>query len=190
MALLVHLFDARNERSLKRSGIRGGSAKISLAGKCVELDRAVFCMPVLPNYFATHQWLRELKRSGVKTIAAARFRLRSDARVFVGHYNGEHRLVQLGHAVGLVMAEADPRGWEIVVPASIAARAVVDIRAVSQVVGWRYHPQSHEQGPWKCLCEYCLADLRGQIKSRRLVAKLRKSAPPPEPPIQEGIFDC
>jgi hypothetical protein len=168
MTMLVHLIDERNVRRAERSGLLGQPRRLSSPDGVVTLDEAVHAMPVLPNYLASHQWLRELKQAGMRTIAAVHFRMRSDARVWVGEYNGEHRLVPLGHAAGLVMHEPDPRGWEIVIPASVPARSIHAIRAVPQVIGWRYFPGSHEQGPWKCLCDFCLQGQKGQIKSRRL----------------------
>lgn len=168
MTMLVHLFDSRQAASVRRSGLKGAACALSVAGNRVELDRGVFVMPVLPNFYASHQWLRELKRRGMRTISAAYVRMRSDALVYVGRYNGEHRRVPLGHAAGLVMRAEDPRGWEIVVPWGIGAGAVHAVREVPQVVGWRYFPRSHEEGPWTCLCDFCRRGTRGEIKATRL----------------------
>ncbi len=48
MAILVHLAPEKLGARFLKSGIRKG----------------VYCMPLLPNYYASHQWLRELKRGG------------------------------------------------------------------------------------------------------------------------------
>lgn len=170
--MLVHLIDERDSASVRRSGIKGLTRDISTSAGIQTVDRAVFAMPVLQNYFASHQWVRELKRRGMRSIAAAYFRLRSDAHVWVGKYNGEHRLVPLGHAAGLIMREPDPRGWEIVVRGAVPPGQIHAIRPVPQVVGWRFFPESHDKGPWKCLCSFCLAGQRGDIKSRRLRERL------------------
>lgn len=174
--MLVHLIDDRDAASVRRSGIKGSTATVDAGGTRVEIHRAVFAMPVLPNFFASHQWLRELKRRGMRTIAAVHFRVRADAMVWVGRYNSEHRLVPLGHAAGLIMREPDPRGWQIIVPDHVAAKAIHAIREVPQVVGWRYFPESHEKGPWKCCCDFCLRGLRGEIKSKKLAIKLVTAA--------------
>ncbi len=172
MTMLVHLIDDRQRASIKRSGIRGEFATLRSGGGNVEISRAVYAMPVMPNYFATHQWLRELKRRGMRTISGVHFRHRSDAMVWVGRYDGDHRNVPLGHAVSLIMAEPDPRGWQVVIPKSIPANAIHAVRAVPQVVGWRYSPDSHDRGPWKCLCDSCNEGLKGDIKSMALRRRL------------------
>lgn len=175
MAMLVHLIDDRSRASILRSGIRGAAAIIRSTGADVDLARVVYAMPVLPNYFVTHQWLRELKREGMRTVSGVYFRLRSDCLVWVGRYNGEHRLVSVGHAIALIMSEQDPRGWQLAVPGTVPAKAIHAVRRVPQVVGWRYHPESHDTGPWKCLCAFCLESQKGGIKSMRLRRALLKS---------------
>lgn len=170
--MVVHLFDSRNAASIRRGGVRGAAASISIARDRVEVASAVYVMPVLPNFFASHQWLRELKRRGMRTIAAAYIKLRSDTMVWCGTYNGEHRWITLGHATALIMQEPDPRGWEVVLVNDVPAKAVHAIRDVPQVIGWRYFPDAHAKGPWKCLCDACLRGLRGEIKSRRFLANL------------------
>ncbi len=141
---------------------------VAIHGTRLALRRGVYLFPVLQSYSVTHQWLRELKRSGMRTLVAVSVRLRSDCHVFVGRYNREHRHVPLGHAIQLIMRESDPRGWQIIVPHSIDASAIHDVRPVPQVVGWRYFPESHEEGPWKCLCDFCWSSARGGIKVQRL----------------------
>ncbi|MBX3378836.1 MAG: hypothetical protein KF805_01970 [Phycisphaeraceae bacterium] len=172
MTMLVHLIDDRDSASIKRSGIKGNATKIASLNGQITLKRAVFAMPLLPNYFASNQWLRELKRRGTKTIAAAHVRLPSETSVWVGKYNGEHRKVPLGHAAGIIMKESDPRGWQVVVVGSVSPKSIHAIRPVPQVVGWRYFPESHDKGPWKCLCSYCLQGMKGEIKSKRLIRNL------------------
>ncbi|MFZ4575502.1 MAG: hypothetical protein ACOYN0_13985 [Phycisphaerales bacterium] len=172
MTMLVHLIDERQSSSVRRSGLKGVPREVSTNGTRISLDAAVYAMPVLPSFFASHQWLRELKRRGMRTISAAYFRMRADARVWVGKYNGDHRCVPLGHAAGLIMHETDPRGWEIVIPNSVPAKAIQSIRAVPQVVGWRFFPESHKDGPWKCVCAFCLESNKGEIKAKKFVRRL------------------
>jgi hypothetical protein len=56
MPLLVHLTPEKYVARIVRNGIRTG--------------RGVYCLPVLPSYYVSHQWLRELKRRGQRTILA------------------------------------------------------------------------------------------------------------------------
>jgi len=60
----VHQFDANKTSRITKSGIL--ATKTNLDGK-----RGFYCTPVAMDFYRTHQWLRELKRSGVKTIHAA-----------------------------------------------------------------------------------------------------------------------
>lgn len=172
MTMLVHLIDERATASVKRSGLQGREYTFKTDGELATLNDAVFAMPVLPNFYASHQWLRELKRRGMRCIAAAYFRQRADAMVWVGRYNREHRFVPLGHAAGLIMREPDPRGWQLVLPSSVPAKAIHAIRDVPQVIGWRYFPESHDDGPWKCLCDYCVKSFSGGLKSRAYLRRL------------------
>jgi hypothetical protein len=57
MAMFVHLTSAANASRIRRSGI--GAASASQGGA-----RGIHCFPVLPSHTLTHQWLRELARSG------------------------------------------------------------------------------------------------------------------------------
>jgi hypothetical protein len=184
MTMLVHLIDERNAASVKRSGLRGGDCTLRVDGVAVTLSDAVFAMPLLPDYFASHQWLRELKRGGMRTIAAAHFRQRADTLVWVGRFNGEHRRVPLGHAAGLIMREPDPRGWQVVLPQSVPAKAIHAVRSVPQVIGWRFFPESHDKAPWKCLCEFCISSVSGEPKSRAFLRRIAR-----EPSIKPDDWD-
>ena len=66
MTMLVHITPAKNTRAIRRSGIRavsGGHEGVS----------GVYCLPVLPSYQITHQWVRELRRGGQRTLVAVYF---------------------------------------------------------------------------------------------------------------------
>lgn len=169
MAIVVHLADARNAASIKRSGLRASPCTISTSQDHVPPEKGVFVMPVLPDYWASHQWLRELKRGGMRTLVAVHVRLRSEVPVWVGRYNAEHRRVPLGHAIGLIMDESSALGWQIVLPFRVDVKAIHAIREVPQVIGWRYFPTSHQDGPWKCLCNFCLDSVKGTIRARSFI---------------------
>src|SRR5688500_15541375 len=55
MADFLHITTARAARRIERSGIAARSH--GRAG-----GRGVYCMPVLPSFTLTHQWVRELRR--------------------------------------------------------------------------------------------------------------------------------
>ena len=149
MPVLVHLAgDADAQKMLKR-GIRVG--------------RGVYCLPVLQDYFVSHQWLRELKRRGVRTIVAVQFRLPDNEPVLAGHFNGEHESVTLGTAIRKLRNAAQPLGFEVIVPRAIAAAEILRVRSVPQVTGWRFSPAAKGRKP--CGCSYCV---RGEIKASRI----------------------
>ncbi len=157
MAMFVHIADSRQQRSLERAGIRP-------AGRRREPGWGVYAMPVLPNYFVSHQWLRELKRGGSKSMVGVHFRIADREAVVVGHYRAAHEAMTAARAVRLIMAAADARGYEVLIPRKIEPSEIHAIRPVSQVIGWRYYPDAHGKRP--CGCPVCIP--RGSIKSRRL----------------------
>jgi hypothetical protein len=166
MPVLVHLTPEKNARHIRRAGIK-------MADTAQVPDGAgVFCMPVLPSYLVSHQWLRELKRSGQRTIVGVYFRLPRDERIWIGHYNREHQEMPAGEAIGLLMRTNEPLGYQIIVPRAIAASEVFAIRRVSQVTGWRYAPGAHQK-PWLCPCPLCLP--KGSVRSRALRQRLLRA---------------
>lgn len=158
MPILTHLAPEKSAGSIRRSVIKAASwASATTHG--------VFCMPILPNYLATHQWLQELKGRGQRTIVAIDFRLRSEEIVWFGHYGRPHEEMSLGRAIGLLMKVSDALGFEVIVPRSIYPDEIIRVRRPSQILGWRYYPGSHGRRP-TCACRMCLP--KGAIKSRRL----------------------
>ena len=159
MPTLVHLADERQSKSILKNGIKPGRYR-----------SGVYCMPVLPEYYVSHQWLRELKTGGVRTIVAVYFKAPSEEMVYAGRYDRPHRRISLGEAIKEIMALENPLGYELIIDRKIEASEISTIKHVSQNLGWRYFPNSHERPP--CVCDLCL---RGTIKGRRL---LNKSADP------------
>ena len=162
MPIMTHLAPEKSAGSIRRSGIKAASWDWATT-------HGVLCMPILPNYLATHQWLRELKGRGQRTIVAIDFRLRSEEMVWSGQYGRPHEEMSLGRAIGILMRTQNPMGWEVVVPRSIRPDEIIRIRRPSQVLGWRYYPGSHGNRP-TCACRMCLT--KGMIKSRRLRDRL------------------
>ncbi len=162
MPILTHLASEKASGSIRRSGIRAIS---SASGT----PNGVFCMPMLPNFLATHQWLRELRRRGQRTIVAVDFRLSSGEPVWAGHYGRAHEEMGLGEAIGMLMNVPDSLGFEVVVPRAIRPGEIMRVRSLGQVYGWRYFPHAHGKRP-TCACRMCLP--KGTIKSRRLRDRL------------------
>jgi hypothetical protein len=156
MPILVHIADARDARKIERSGI------VPSRWRQPE-RRGVYAMPVLPSYFVSHQWVRELKRRGLRTMIGIYFRVPDREAVLVGHYGRQHTPMSASRAVRVIMEAADARGYEILLPRKIEAKELHAIRPVNRVVGWRFYPDAH--GKQVCGCPACS---KGVIKSRRL----------------------
>ena len=155
MPTLVHLADEKDIKKILNAGIKPGKYR-----------SGIYCMPVLPNFYVSHQWLRELKRSGAKTFACVYFKLPSSEIVFAGRYNDKHKKISLGEAIREIMSLEDPLGYELIIDRKIEPAEIVKVRSLPQKVGWRYKPGSKGLKP--CSCEYCI---RGLIKANRIREK-------------------
>ena len=80
-------------------------------------------MPVVPSFWTSHQWLRELRRWHDERMVAVHFRLPDDEPVHVGRFGEAHRLLPAAAAARWVMDHPD--GAQVVVARSIARRDVV-----------------------------------------------------------------
>ena len=96
MATFVHLAVEKDVKSIGRAGIRLPRARQGV-------ERGVYAMPVTRNFYISHQWLRELKRRGQRTLVAVHFRIPDKQIVLVGHYNSEHVAVSAAQASAIVM---------------------------------------------------------------------------------------
>lgn len=159
MTLLVHLTPAKHVRRIRRAGI--AAVSVGRSG-----ETGVYCMPVLPSYTLTHQWLRELRRWGPRGFVAVHFRVPDDEEVTVGHYGRAPQRLTAAEASGLIRALDDPRGHEIFVPRAIARSELHRVRRVRQVTGWRYRPDAHGTPP----CPYCI--IPGEYGAARLRRRL------------------
>jgi hypothetical protein len=154
--IFVHIGDARLQQSFRRTGIRLPPAR---TGR----PRGVFVMPVLKDHFVSHQWLRELKRRGMRTLVGVYVRVPDREPVLVGHYRIAHTAMSAARAARLIMDAPDPRGYEVIIPRKVDAKEIHAVRGVPQVVGWRYYPEAKGRKP--CGCPACA---RGDIKAKRL----------------------
>jgi hypothetical protein len=162
MAMFVHLALASRVAQIRRNGIR----RMRPASKT--FPGGVFAVPVTRNFYASHQWLRELKRRNKGPIAGIYFRIPDDQQVWVGHYNQNHEWMPAAEAVAEFMAAEDPKGWEVVIPRRIEANEIHRTRQLPQVIGWRFAPSAKGKPPF-CACKFCT---RGEYGARRLRERL------------------
>jgi hypothetical protein len=165
MAMFVHLTTESRVPRIRRNGI----ARLR---KGVGTTEGVFAVPVTRNFYASHQWLRELKRRNQGPIAAVYFRVPDEQLVWVGHYGQAHRLVTAAEAVAQFTKAEDPLGWEVAVPRRIEATEIHKTRRLPQVIGWRFSPKAKGKPPF-CTCKFCS---RGDYG----IARLRKRLGSPD----------
>ena len=154
MAMFVHLTSEKSIKIIRRNGI----SRIRKRDR----PRGIYAMPVTRNFYVSHQWLRELKRRGVSTIAGVYFRVPDSQPVWVGHYNQAHQQMTAAGAAAMIAAN-NQEGYEVIVPRRIDKKEIHRVKALRQVTGWRYYPGSHGRRP--CGCPFCQ---RGNYGARRL----------------------
>lgn len=167
MAIFMHVADARDGASIRRSGLRARAASLPLAGGTITL-RVVYCVPVVPDFQSTFQWARELKRAGYRSSIAVQFRIDDSQEVYIGKFARPHVRVPAAKACGMYMKHPGPFGLEVMVPRAIKAAEIMRIRELPKTVGWRYSPTA--RSTFSTRDEF-------QVKSRRrkfLAAKRRK----------------
>jgi hypothetical protein len=139
--------------------------------------RGAYCMPMLPAYPMTHQWVRELRRcSGQRLMAAVDFHLSDDEMVYVGHYRKPSQKLSAAEAAALIHHQPDARGWEIFIPRRIHRTELRRLRRVDQVAGWRYEPNAHGRRP----CPFCM--YRGEFKAADIRNRFDPRTPRPAIP--------
>ncbi len=169
MPVFVHLTSERNVALIRRNGIG--------LRKRRSWPRGVYALPVTRSFYVSHQWLRELKRSGGGTIVGVYFRVPDDEAVEVGHYHSRHVAMTAADAVALLMAAeqrdpkaerrrdeqskavqrgrrlpSSPEGYEVIIPRKIQRSEIIRVKSLPQVVGWRYYPGANGRPPCVCLC--------------------------------------
>jgi|SRR5665647_128286 len=155
MPTVVHLADERESSSIRKNGIKIGKHR-----------RGVYCMPVLQNFYVSHQWLRELKRRGANSYVGVYFKMNSKEKVYAGKYNEYHRHIELGEAIKKIQSIKDPLGYEIIIDRKIEAKEIYKIKKLPQTIGWRYKPGANGERP--CECEFCI---KSTIKGDRIRQK-------------------
>jgi hypothetical protein len=163
--LFVHLAAESALKSIRRSGIKPSAYSPR------DVPLGVFALPVVANFYASHQWLRELKRKGVRTIVAVYFRIPDEELVWLGHYREVHERMTAARAGGFLANLAEFEGFEVVIPRKIRPSEVHRTAELPQVLGWRYFPGAHGRKP--CGCEFCQ---RGLFGGRRIRERYRTEA--------------
>jgi len=165
MPQFIHLADDREIAMIRKNGIK---AREIYGAE----SRVVYATPVLQDYYRSHQWIRELRRRGIKVISAVQFRVDDDAPVSVGRFNGEHLDVTAAEAVRIFMEHDTGMGLEVIFAFSIPASSITRTYTPEQITGWRYYPESHADDRKPCPCPYCQ---RGLIKGQKLQERYRRS---------------
>jgi hypothetical protein len=157
MVSFVHIADKNDERAILRVGLKATKRRSGLRG--------VFAMPVIPNFTTTHQWARELKRRGTRTLICVQFKIPNAEPVLIGRYNGEKLKMTAAEAFGTILKHTDPMGLEIIIPRKILAKEIARTYLAPQITGWRYYPSAKGKQPF-CHCKWCN---RGEIRASRLI---------------------
>jgi len=158
--MFVHLTNESCIARILRSGIACVRKGV---GKSPE---GVYAVPVTRNFYASHQWLRELRRSNRGPVAGVYFRVPDSEHVWLGHYGQAHRLLTAAEAAAHFTKADDPMGWEVVVPRRIEADEIHKTRRLRQVIGWRFFPKAKGKPPF-CTCKFCTRGEYGSAKLRR-----------------------
>jgi hypothetical protein len=157
MVSFIHIADKNDEQAILRNGIKASKHRTGVPG--------VYATPVVPNFATTHQWARELKRRGLRTLICVQFKIPDGDSVLVGKYDGEKLQMTAAEAMGAVLKHTDPTGLEVLVPRKITAREITRTYAAPRITGWRYFPNAKGKQPF-CHCKWCN---RGEIRASRII---------------------
>jgi hypothetical protein len=157
MISFLHIADKNDEGSILKNGLRSAKRKTG--------PRGVYAVPVVPSYATTHQWARELKRRGARTLICVQFKIPSDESVFVGKYNGDKLEMTASEAAAAVLKHTDPMGLEVIIPRRIMPKEITRTYLAPRITGWRYYPGAKGKKPF-CHCKFCN---RGEIRAKRLI---------------------
>lgn len=189
MTLFVHLTPQKNIKSILHNGI-----------KKLKFQKGVFALPVVQNYFVSHQWLRELGRWRNKNFVAVYFRIDDDEPVFFRYYSDEFIEMKAVEAEAVFYniqfnpqitekkkrrnrgandeLPLSPLGYEAVIPRKISQKEILRVGGISQMLGWRFFPYSNGNRPVICLgCErgaFGIRKIERQVKKERLKGQLSK----------------
>lgn len=156
MATFIHIADERKRLKIKQNGIK----------KSKYGDRkGIYCFPVLKDFMLTHQWARELRKTGIKNFICVQFKIDDKQMVEIGKYNKDKLLLPANEAINEIMNHNDPEGLEIKVLEKVLPSQIQRIYPAPRITGWRYYPKAKGKKPF-CTCRYCN---RGEIKASRFI---------------------
>jgi hypothetical protein len=121
MAMFVHLAVEKRSAAIRRGGI-------SRLRPTTQRPGGIFAMPVVRNFYISHQWLRELKRRNEGPIVGIYFRIPDTERVWVGHYGGTFRAMSADQAASVMMDQESREGWEVIIPRRIEPKEIHRVR--------------------------------------------------------------
>jgi hypothetical protein len=149
MAVFVHFTDENNKNSIIKNGIKPETIHYET------IKKGIFCMPVIPDFYATHQWVRELKqyKSGNEMIAVY-FKIPDEELVFCGKYNEAITETNASETHNRFMNLDDKMGFQTIIGRKILPKEITKVKNIPQIIGWRHFPKSHERK--RCLCPACL----------------------------------
>ena len=149
MAAFVHFTDEKNKGAIIKNGIR----------------RGLFCVPVISDYYAVNQWVREIKQySSGNIIIAIYFKIPDNEKVLCGKYNAKQIEMPAVMAHKTFLSLEDRMGFQVCINRKILKSEIVKVKYVSQKIGWRHFPKSHERR--RCLCPACLT--KGSYNSNNI----------------------
>jgi len=155
MARLVHITAEENKKKILNSGIKPNKYGL------------VYFMPHMESMTISHQWARELKRSGIKNFIAIDFKLPKEEMVWFGKYSRQHKLMPLNQAISLFIEEEDQLGFEFFIERKVLTKEITKVRHILKPMGWRYQPHAHGIKP--CPCPMCIQS--GGYKTNALKEK-------------------
>lgn len=158
MATFMHITAEKNMAAIRRSGLKPERIHYQ------DVSTGVFCMPVTDDFFATHQWARELIRFGLRNPTGIYFKIPDDTEVWFGRYNQKHHRGTAANAVKAFSQLDDKMGFQVIIPRKITRDEIQRIRAVPKL-GWRFYPDAKGRKP--CLCPACLG--RGEYGLQKLL---------------------
>ncbi len=154
MASFIHITDRNDQASITKNGIKLGKS-----------SGVVCATPVVPNFSISHQWARELKNGGARSMIYVQFKIPDHEKVWIGKYKEKHLEMTAAEATGVFLAHSGPVGFEVVIERKITPKEITRIYAAPRITGWRYSPEAKGKKPF-CHCKYCH---RGEVRAQRVI---------------------
>lgn len=135
MARFLHLANGRYAEHIRRTGLRPSPFR---AG-----ERAVFCVPVVPDFAKTFQWARELRHHPhSRTLVAVFFEVADQERVLIGRFGTRHAEMTAAEAHAAYRDAQGPAGQEVLIRRRIEAREIRKLAPAPRLAGWRHYPEA------------------------------------------------